>query len=126
MQVCVLLGLPSCSDDFSDNSHWLNSSSFEDQCVKENGRIGNKSKIPLYKAPYVQCMPYIFMVATKEVEISAVKCCLSCLYCLHHTFMKLNSGPHSTWHLETRQQTLEQNGHHTGKGAFSLPASAAG
>ena len=24
------------------------------------------------------------------------------------------------------QQTLEQNGHHTGKGAFSFPASAAG
>lgn len=101
MQVCVLLGLPSCFDDFIDNSHWLNSSSFEDQCVKENGRIGKKSKIPLYKAPHVQCMPYVVLVPTKEVEISAVKCRLSCLYCLHHAFMKLNSGPHSTWHLET-------------------------
>lgn len=101
MQVCVLLGFPSCFDDFIDNSYWLNTSSFEDQCVKEDGRVGNKSKTPLYKAQYVQCMPCIFMVVTKEVEISAVKCRLSCLYCLHHTFIKLNSGRPSTWHLET-------------------------
>lgn len=71
MQVCVLLGLPSCFDDFIDNSHWLNSSSFEDQCVKENGRIGKKSKIPLYKAPHVQCI--LRCSGTyKRVEISAV------------------------------------------------------
>lgn len=39
------------------NYHWVNSSRFENQYMRENDRI--TSRILEYKAPYVQSIPYV-------------------------------------------------------------------